>query len=124
MQYNGEWVSISKFLKLSGINYPTFISYLSRQGLQFNGIDARKALPGFLESRNKLKGKYDEQTILEIKKLRRLAKGYHISGDMISNGVRYLENNNISAEQVIVHFRPDLHINIFGRIVDENGNEV
>lgn len=122
IRYEDQWISIKSYCEKLGIEYNSLKAWAKMKSISINSNNITDALKSYRNSIN-----LESKRTYEMQKLEHLRKKYFISDARnipTHNIYTYFNNNNISAEQVIVHFRPDLHINIFGKIVDENGNEV
>lgn len=128
IEYNGQWMSLGDYVKEHGVIPVNFYKYLRANNIEKNAANVKRYIPHYLEV---IETKIETEKVHEMQKLKYLMKRYNKPATdkgfrtrATSEIYNYLNSSNLSAEQVIVHFRPDLHINIFGKIVDENGNEV
>lgn len=124
IQYGGQWISIKSYCEKLGVKYNSLATWAKTKCIRINASNITDIIKSY---RNAMTIESEQQRVCEMQKLEQLIKRYitldicTVQSDKI---YAYFSRNNLSAEQVIVHFRPDLHINIFGKIVDENGNEV
>lgn len=127
IQYGGQWISIKSYCEKLGIEYDSLKAWTKTRHIRINTSNITEAIKSYRDGINL---EVEKQKVYEMQKLENLIKIYIKTIDaksrtrVTSEFYSYFNHNNVSAEQVIVHFRPDLHINIFGKIVDENGNEV
>lgn len=124
IQYEGQWISIKSYCEKLGIKYDSLATWAKTKHIRINASNITDAIENYS---NGMDLESERKRAYEMQKLEQLIKRYNLSATcntVLGNIYSYFKRNNLSAEQVIVHFRPDLHINIFGKIVDENGNEV
>lgn len=123
IQYGNQWISIKSYCEKLGIEYGSLKAWAKTKHIRINASNIIDAIKNY---RNDITIESQQQRVYEMQKLEQLIKRYRLNTYHVRKDQAYdsFRRNNISAEQVIVHFRPDLHINIFGKIVDENGNEV
>ena len=123
VQYNGQLVSVKYYLEKQNIDLEHIKAWAKVKGITISASNIDNSINSY---RNDMNTGYIKLKVNEIQKLKHLGHKYITinRADVINHMYIYFNHNNLSAEQVIVHFRPDLHINIFGKIVDENGNEV